>query len=49
MNDDPQPGEVPETEIELFLTILNDERDERKNLTPASMRLSEIPVPEDHF
>jgi len=28
MIEDPQPGEVPETEIELFLTILNDERDE---------------------
>lgn len=27
MTDDPQPGEVPETEIELFLTILNDERE----------------------
>jgi len=26
MTDDPQPGEVPESEIELFLTILNDER-----------------------
>jgi hypothetical protein len=23
---DPHPGEVPESEIELFLTILNDER-----------------------
>ena len=30
MTDDPQPGEVPETEIELFLTILNDERDENR-------------------
>lgn len=27
MTDDPQPGEVPETEEELFLTILNDERE----------------------
>ena len=32
MTDDPQPGEVPETEIELFLTILNDERDDKNNL-----------------
>ena len=23
----PNPGEVPESEVELFLTILNDERD----------------------
>jgi hypothetical protein len=30
MTDEPQPGEVPETEIELFLTILNDERDENR-------------------
>ena len=30
MIEDPQPGEVPETEIELFLTILNDERDENR-------------------
>ncbi len=30
--DDPQPGEVPETEIELFLTILNDERDAENSL-----------------
>lgn len=32
MTDDPQPGEVPETEIELFLTILNDERDENNKI-----------------
>lgn len=31
---DPHPGEVPETEIELFLTILNDERE---NYSPASL------------
>ena len=27
MTDEPYPGEVLETEIELFLTILNDERE----------------------
>ena len=32
MTDDPQPGEVPESEIELFITILNDERDDQNNL-----------------
>jgi len=32
MTDDPQPGEVPETEIELFLTILNNERDENNKI-----------------
>ena len=26
MTDDPQPGEVPETEQELFMQVLNDER-----------------------
>ena len=30
--EDTQPGEVPETEIELFLTILNDERDAEDSL-----------------
>jgi len=30
MTDESQPGEVPETEEELFLTILNDERDENR-------------------
>jgi hypothetical protein len=28
MTDDPQPGEVPDTEQELFMQVLNDERDE---------------------
>jgi hypothetical protein len=28
MNEQPQPGEVPESEEELFNQILNDERDE---------------------
>ena len=28
MNEQPQPGEVPESEQELFNQILNDERDE---------------------
>ena len=28
----PNPGEVPESEIELFLTILNDERDDNNYL-----------------
>jgi hypothetical protein len=32
MTYDPQPGEVPESEVELFLTILNDERDVEDNL-----------------
>ena len=32
MTDDPQPGEVPETEEELFNQILNDERDDQNNL-----------------
>ena len=30
MTDDPQPGEVPESETELFNQILNDERDENR-------------------
>lgn len=30
MNEELHPDEVPETEIELFLTILNDERDENR-------------------
>lgn len=32
MNENQQSGEVPETEIELFLTILNDERDAGNSL-----------------
>jgi hypothetical protein len=30
MNEQPQPGEVPESETELFRQILNDERDENR-------------------
>ena len=37
MNEEPQPGEVPETETELFLTILNDERYGRTNYSSAGM------------
>ena len=46
MNENQDLLEYPETEESLFNQILNDERE---NSTPASLWLSEVPVPSLYF